>query len=83
MSDICQKLKHCAKQISTVEAIDAIVPDETQVSPGLTVLAMALDFLSGRRPLCRLQNILRIRIPNCCWAKRLVLGHLQIILSPA
>ena len=49
-------VKHYAKQINIVETIDVIVQNEMQVSPGLTVLAMVLDTLSGRSPLYRLQR---------------------------
>lgn len=49
-------VKQYAKQINLVETIDAIVQNEMQVSPGLTVLAMVLDTLSGRSPLYRLQG---------------------------
>ena len=49
-------VKQYAKQINLVGTIDAIVQNEMQVSPGLTVLAMVLDTLSGRSPLYRLQR---------------------------
>ncbi len=49
-------VKQYAKQINLVETIDAIVQNEMHVTPGLTVLAMVLDTLSGRSPLYRLQR---------------------------
>ena len=49
-------VKQYAKQINIVETIDVMVQNEMQVSPGLTVLAMVLDTLSGRSPLYRLQR---------------------------
>ena len=52
-------VKQYAKQMNIVETIDAMVQNEMQVSPGVTVLAMVLDTLSGRSPLYRLQNFFK------------------------
>ena len=49
-------VKQYAKQINIVETIDTMVQTEMHVSPGLTVLAMVLDTLSGRSPIYRLQR---------------------------
>lgn len=49
-------VKDYAKKIRLVDTIDAMVSNQMQISPGLTVLAMVLDTLSGRSPLYRLQS---------------------------
>ncbi|MGD9211703.1 MAG: IS1634 family transposase, partial [Desulfobacteraceae bacterium] len=43
-----------AEKIGLVETINQIVNSEMKLSPGMTVLAMVLDTLSGRTPLYRL-----------------------------
>ena len=49
-------VKEYAKRIKLVETIDAMVDTEMELSPGMTVLAMVLDTLSGRTPLYRLEE---------------------------
>jgi hypothetical protein len=49
-------VKHYAKSINLVGTIDAMVPNKMHTSPGLTIMAMVLDTLSGRSPLYRLQR---------------------------
>ena len=49
-------VKQFAKQINLVDTVDAIVDTQMELSPGLTVLAMVLDSLSGRSPLYRLSE---------------------------
>jgi transposase len=49
-------VKHFAQRLNLVETIDRMVGSQMQLSPGLMVLAMALDTLSGRTPLYRLQE---------------------------
>ena len=49
-------VKQFAKQIDLVDTVDAIVDTQMELSPGLTVLAMVLDSLSGRSPLYRLKE---------------------------
>jgi transposase len=45
-----------ACRIGLVEEIDRLLDCEMEVSPGRCVLAMILDALSGRSPLCRLEH---------------------------
>jgi len=47
-------IKHFARQIGLVETIDQLVDTQMALSPGMAVLAMVLDTLSGRTPLYRL-----------------------------
>lgn len=47
-------VKHYAKRLRLVETINEMVPSEMELTPGMTVLAMVLDTLSGRSPLYRL-----------------------------
>jgi len=49
-------IKHFAKRINLVDSIERLVGSQMEISPGLTVLAMVLDTLSGRSPLYRLQE---------------------------
>jgi len=47
-------VKQYAKRIGLVETIDQIVDSQMELSPGMAILAMVLDTLSGRTPLYRL-----------------------------
>ncbi len=47
-------VKQYAKRIHLVETINALVDSQMDLSPGMAVLAMVLDTLSGRTPLYRL-----------------------------
>lgn len=47
-------VKQYAKRIGLVETIDQIVDSQMDLSPGMAILAMVLDTLSGRTPLYRL-----------------------------
>jgi hypothetical protein len=49
-------IKEFAKKIRLVETFDTMVDSEMELSPGLAVLAMVLDTLSGRTPLYRLEE---------------------------
>jgi len=49
-------VKDFAKKIKLVETLDAMVDSQMELSPGITVLAMVLDTLSGRTPLYRLEE---------------------------
>ncbi len=49
-------VKEYAKQIKLVETIDGMVESQMELSPGVAVLAMVLDTLTGRTPLYRLVN---------------------------
>lgn len=49
-------VKEFAKRIKLVETLDAMVESEMEITPGITVLAMVLDTLSGRTPLYRLEE---------------------------
>ena len=49
-------VKQFAKQIGLVNTVDTIVETQMELSPGVTVLAMVLDSLSGRSPLYRLKE---------------------------
>jgi transposase len=49
-------IKDFAKKIKMVETIDALVDSQMELSPGITILAMVLDTLSGRTPLYRLEE---------------------------
>jgi transposase len=49
-------LKAYAKKINIVDTIDHIVESQMELSPGIAVLAMVLDTLSGRTPLYRLKE---------------------------
>jgi transposase len=51
-------VKHYARQIGLVDTIDQMVDTQMGLSPGLAVLAMVLDTLSGRTPLYRLSEFL-------------------------
>jgi len=47
-----------AEKISLVEVINRHVPSEMDLKPGVVVLGMVLDTLSGRSPLYRLENFM-------------------------
>ena len=47
-------VKQYAKRINLVETINHIVDSQMDLSPGMAILAMVLDTLSGRTPLYRL-----------------------------
>lgn len=47
-------VKYYAKKIGLVDTIDQMVNTQMELSPGMAVLAMVLDTLSGRTPLYRL-----------------------------
>ena len=47
-------VKEYAKRINLVETINEIVGSQMDLSPGMAILAMVLDTLSGRTPLYRL-----------------------------
>jgi transposase len=49
-------VKSFANKIGLVETIDKMVGTQMELSPGIAVLAMALDTLSGRSPLYRLNE---------------------------
>lgn len=49
-------VKEYAKRIKMVETIDGIVDTQMELSPGIAVLGMVLDTLSGRTPLYRLME---------------------------
>ena len=49
-------VKEYAKRINLVETINQIVDSQMDLSPGMAVLAMVLDTLSGRTPLYRLAD---------------------------
>ena len=49
-------VKEFAKKIKLVETLDTLVDSQMMLSPGITVLAMVLDTLSGRTPLYRLEE---------------------------
>lgn len=49
-------IKDFAKKIRLVETLDAMVDSQMELTPGVTVLAMVLDTLSGRTPLYRLEE---------------------------
>ncbi len=49
-------IKEFAKKIKLVETLDAMVESQMELSPGITILAMVLDTLSGRTPLYRLEE---------------------------
>jgi transposase len=49
-------VKHFAKKINLVDTLDSMVSSQMDLSPGIAVLAMVLDTLSGRTPLYRLEE---------------------------
>jgi transposase len=49
-------VKHFAKKINLVDTLDTMVSSQMDLSPGIAVLAMVLDTLSGRTPLYRLEE---------------------------
>ena len=49
-------IKEYARKIQLVETIDRLVDTQMHISPGIIVLAMVLDTLSGRSPLYRLAD---------------------------
>ena len=49
-------VKEYARQIKLVETVDSMVESQMELSPGVAVLAMVLDTLTGRTPLYRLVN---------------------------
>lgn len=62
-------VKDFAKKIRLVETLDAMVDSQMELSPGITVLAMVLDTLSGRTPLYRLEEFFEEKDVE------LILGH--------
>jgi transposase len=51
-------VRHYAEKIGLVEAINRLVPSEMDIKPGVVILGMVLDTLSGRSPLYRLENFM-------------------------
>ena len=49
-------VKAFAKKIKLAETLDSLVDSQMELSPGVTVMAMVLDTLSGRTPLYRLEE---------------------------
>lgn len=49
-------VKQYARKINLVETINKIVKSQMELSPGLAVMAMVIDTLSGRTPLYRLST---------------------------
>ena len=62
-------IKDFAKQINLVETLDTMVDSEMALSPGIAVLAMVLDTLSGRTPLYRLEEFFHEKDTE------LIMGH--------
>lgn len=62
-------IKDFAKKIKLVETIDTLVDSQMELSPGITILAMVLDTLSGRTPLYRLEEFFHEKDTE------LLLGH--------
>jgi len=52
-------VKEYARQIKLTETIDSMVESQMELSPGVAILAMVLDTLTGRTPLYRLVNFYR------------------------
>ena len=51
-------VRHYAEKIDLVDVINRLVPSEMDLKPGVVILGMVLDTLSGRSPLYRLENFL-------------------------
>lgn len=51
-------IKHYAQQLHLIETFDTMVNSQMELSPGVAVMAMVLDTLSGRTPLYRLEEFL-------------------------
>lgn len=49
-------VKAFAKKIKLAETLDSLVDSQMELCPGVTVMAMVLDTLSGRTPLYRLEE---------------------------
>jgi transposase len=49
-------VKHYAKKLNLVDTVNTMVESQMELSPGIAVLAMVLDTLSGRTPLYRLKD---------------------------
>jgi transposase len=49
-------VKHFARKLKLVDTFDTMVNSQMELAPGVTVLAMVLDTLSGRTPLYRLEE---------------------------
>lgn len=49
-------VKHFAKKLNLVEIFDTMVTSQMELAPGVAMLAMVLDTLSGRTPLYRLEE---------------------------
>ena len=49
-------VKGYADKIGIVEIINRLVPTEMEIDAGTMVLGMVMDTLSGRSPLCRLEE---------------------------
>ncbi len=47
-------VKQYAKRLNLVETINRLVDTQMELSPGMAILAMVIDTLSGRTPLYRL-----------------------------
>ncbi|MCP4283183.1 MAG: DUF4277 domain-containing protein, partial [Gammaproteobacteria bacterium] len=49
-------IAHYARRLGLVEMINGLVPVEMEVEPGMIVLGLVLDTLSGRSPLYHLEK---------------------------
>ena len=62
-------MRDFAKKINLIETVDTMVDSQMDLSPGITVLAMVIDTLSGRTPLYRLEEFFQEKDTE------LILGH--------
>ena len=49
-------VKHFAQKINLVDTLNTMVHSQMELSPGIAIMAMVLDTLSGRTPLYRLEE---------------------------
>jgi hypothetical protein len=59
---------HFARRLGLVQIVNRLVPTQMAVEPGVIVLALVLDTLSGRSPLYHLQTAFErtFRTPVAC-----------------
>ncbi len=66
---------HYARQLGLVEIINRLVPVEMNVEPGIIVLGLVLDTLSGRSPLYHLENTFEDYDQKILFGKELSPGY--------
>ena len=73
-------VKEYARKIKLTETVDQMVESQMELSPGVAVLAMVLDTLTGRSPLYRLVDVYRKKDGELLLGQSVEQNFFQIII---